>query len=586
MYRGIGRFQRHGRTSKYKRTLIFGTIVALLTLWLSVSTATAGRLIETGEVADVSCDTNPLLGGCHFLRVALDYVRSGAPNPSKPVLVFDAGTDQTVSAILAAYGGSPPFAVESVTPSAIPNFRTFGLTTDNFSAIVVASDRTAFTATGAGDLNSEPPPTSRPDPCGCGLTDYEHPWFASDPIRSGFALPEDPNEVPGSLSPFTLDSDALLAPQGHKAITDFYDGRGGILVLSGGDNGDGHQEDLYYDFVNAPRGQIFNGDPSTITALGLGIGFALSDIGHNGAGGGCRASLSFSLCPQNGFFPLPTGSSLKVAEVDNANNPVTLFQDTDPPITTITSAPPPTVVSRGPTSASFTFAASENLVTFECRLDGGGFTPCSSPMTYNNLSEGEHVFSVRATDAAGNVEAAPPATAWLLAFDRDGDGFTRFSNPPDCNDNDPSIYPGAPEARGGHVDSDCDGVIDPFLRIHVDRHLQVGFSGGSTVITSLAVTSVPTGDTVRIACAGRKHCPFRASAVTVKNGHAVDFTRLVHRHKLPPGLVVVVRVTGPQSIGFYWSETMGRPPALPSQSLACMNPGTVKPRSSCPSYSP
>jgi hypothetical protein len=548
------------------------TVVALSLLALPVSTATAGRLIETGEGADDSCVHNPALGGCHFIRVALDYVRSGAPNPSLPILLFDEPPDHMLNAIIAAYGGSPPFSIDEHKPSDV-DFRAMKITTAQFSAIVVASDWTAFSATGGGDLNS---PSGWPPLDGSG--NFIHPWFKNDPIQSGIGG----EEIPGSLLGETPDSDALIAPLGHKAINDFYDQGGGILVGSGGDNGDGHEDDLYYDFVNAPRGQLFSGDPSKLTDLGVGLGFSQSDIGHSS----CPMSLTFLDCPENAFFPLPTGSSLKVAEVDNAGNPVTLFQDTDPPTTRITTAPPALVVSRGPTSASFTFSASENFVTFECRLDSGGFTPCSSPATYNNLSEGEHVFSVRATDAAGNVEAAPPAASWLLAFDRDGDGFTRFSNPPDCNDSDPNRHPGAPEARGGHVDTDCDGVIDPFLRVQVVKHLQVGFSGRSTVVTQLAVTSVPTGDAVRIACAGHHGCPFRATSVTVTRGNGVDLTHLVHRHKLPPGLVLVIRITGPQSIGLYWSETMRNPPKLPSQHTACMNPGTFRPRSSCPSYSP
>jgi hypothetical protein len=563
-----------------RRTLLCATVVAFLTLWLFASTATAGRLIETGEDPDASCINNPALGGCHFLRVALDYVRSGAPNPSLPILLFDEPPNHMLNAIRAAYGGSPPFSIDEHKPSAV-DFRTMSITPAQFSAIVVASDWTAFntSTTGEGDLNS-PTFWTPTDING----NFEHPWYANDPVAPGFG--GDAGEVPGSLLGSTPDSDALIAPFGHKAINDFYDQGGGILVGSGGDNGDGHEDDLYYDFVNAPRGQLFSGDPSALTPLGLGLGFSPGDIGHNGANGGCPPSLTFLDCPENGFFPLPAGSSLKVAEVDKAGNPVTLFQDTDRPSTTITSAPPPVVVSRGPTSAAFTFAPSENLVTFECRMDSGAFTPCSSPATYSNLGEGDHVFSVRATDAAGNVEAAPPAASWLIAFDRDGDGFTRFSNPPDCNDSNASTHPGAPEARGGHIDTDCDGIIDPFLRIHAARHFEVGFSGGSTVVTDLAVTSVPTGDTVHLACAGRRRCPFGATSVKLRRGHRVDFTHLVRRHKLHPGLVLVVRITGPQSIGFYWSEAIRKPPKLPNQKIRCMNPGSVKPQPVCPSYSP
>jgi hypothetical protein len=39
--------------------------------------------------------------------------------------------------------------------------------------------------------------------------------------------------------------------------------------------------------------------------------------------------------------------------------------------------------------------------------------------------------------------------------DTDGDGFTE--NQGDCDDNDNSIYPGAPEICGDGIDQDCDG---------------------------------------------------------------------------------------------------------------------------------
>ena len=220
--------------------------------------------------------TTPPLGGCHFLRVALDYVRSGAPNPSLPILLFDEPPNHMLDAIRAAYGGSPPFSIDEHKPSAV-DFRAMSITPAQFSAIVVASDWTAFNSTGTfeGDLNS---PTFWQPTNSSGQ--FEHPWYANDPVPPGFG--GDENEVPGSLLGSTPDSDALIAPLGHDAITSFYQQGGGLLVGSGGDNGDGHEDDLYYDFVNAPRGQLFSGDPSTLTPLGLGLGFAPSDIGHNG----------------------------------------------------------------------------------------------------------------------------------------------------------------------------------------------------------------------------------------------------------------------------------------------------------------
>ncbi len=52
-----------------------------------------------------------------------------------------------------------------------------------------------------------------------------------------------------------------------------------------------------------------------------------------------------------------------------------------------------------------TFSASESGATFECRLDGGAWTACTSPKTYTGLSLAQHTVDVRATDAAGNVDA-------------------------------------------------------------------------------------------------------------------------------------------------------------------------------------
>src|SRR5262249_21402804 len=43
------------------------------------------------------------------------------------------------------------------------------------------------------------------------------------------------------------------------------------------------------------------------------------------------------------------------------------------------------------------------------------------------------------------------------AYDNDGDGWTVGRG--DCNDSDASIYPGAPEVLDGK-DNNCDGIID------------------------------------------------------------------------------------------------------------------------------
>ncbi|GFO58585.1 hypothetical protein GMST_09100 [Geomonas silvestris] len=87
--------------------------------------------------------------------------------------------------------------------------------------------------------------------------------------------------------------------------------------------------------------------------------------------------------------------------------------DTAPPVTSILSAPP----FYSPLSdASFGFGSSEANSTFVCSLDGVS-APCTSPKSFTNLSDGNHVFTVQATDPAGNTAATPPTTqtvSWIV----------------------------------------------------------------------------------------------------------------------------------------------------------------------------
>jgi len=82
-----------------------------------------------------------------------------------------------------------------------------------------------------------------------------------------------------------------------------------------------------------------------------------------------------------------------------------------PPRTTIVAAPAPKTIA---TSATFQFTSSATNSTFDCQLDGGGFSPCTGPVTYANLSVAGHTFAVRARDSSGRLDPTPPTFTWLV----------------------------------------------------------------------------------------------------------------------------------------------------------------------------
>jgi subtilisin family serine protease len=75
-----------------------------------------------------------------------------------------------------------------------------------------------------------------------------------------------------------------------------------------------------------------------------------------------------------------------------------------------TTAPETHVAS---TAAGFELSASEPAA-FRCALDGGAYGDCVSPVRYDNLPAGEHVFSVFARDRAGNVDPSPAMLGWTI----------------------------------------------------------------------------------------------------------------------------------------------------------------------------
>ena len=169
--------------------------------------------------------------------------------------------------------------------------------------------------------------------------------------------------------------------------------------------------------TTAPETTIDSVPPALTSSTSASFSFSSSKTGSTFA---CSLDgAAFAVCQSPREYAGLAGGSheFRVQATDAAGNvdetPAAYTWTIDPlaPETTIDSGPPALTAS---TSASFGFSASESGSTFQCSLDGGAFASCSLPQTYAGLTDGTHQFRVRATDAAGNVDATPATASWRV----------------------------------------------------------------------------------------------------------------------------------------------------------------------------
>jgi hypothetical protein len=141
---------------------------------------------------------------------------------------------------------------------------------------------------------------------------------------------------------------------------------------------------------------------------------------------------SYSSCSSpKSYSSLAQGpQTFYVRQIDSAGNtgsPATYSWTVDtvaPAAPTITGSPDD---PSGSNSAEFAWTGAEGGGTFECRLDGGSYSACSSPETYTSLSGGSHTFYVRQIDAAGNTS---PDDTYTWSIDTGAPGAPTFTTKP------------------------------------------------------------------------------------------------------------------------------------------------------------
>jgi hypothetical protein len=128
---------------------------------------------------------------------------------------------------------------------------------------------------------------------------------------------------------------------------------------------------------------------------------------------------SFATCPAgytttalaDGSHALSVRAKDAAGNVDASPAEFSWTVDTAAPDTEIQTAP---ATLTADATGDFVFTSPDNNVTFECSLDGGSFAACAASYTTPALSDGAHTLSVRAVDAAGNVDATPATHTWTL----------------------------------------------------------------------------------------------------------------------------------------------------------------------------
>jgi hypothetical protein len=90
--------------------------------------------------------------------------------------------------------------------------------------------------------------------------------------------------------------------------------------------------------------------------------------------------------------------------------------DTQPPDTQVAASSKAGSVSRS-ASVRLQFKGTDDLsyasrLQFACSLDGAKATVCTSPIAYEGLKDGRHVFMVVAIDEAGSRDPTPAVATW------------------------------------------------------------------------------------------------------------------------------------------------------------------------------
>jgi hypothetical protein len=195
-----------------------------------------------------------------------------------------------------------------------------------------------------------------------------------------------------------------------------------------------------------------------------------------------------------------------------ASNQAGSSPQTSADVTVPAPQPPQTQVDSGPSgrtndpTPTFTFSSPDTGASFQCKLDSGSYSACSSPKSTQHLTDGPHTFYVRAKDSSANVDPTPASRSFTvrtaavrvsgrtlivtaapgakdnLAITRPSSAILRVTDLPSGPYTGSGVHTGAGCTQSGDYTANCTGEIARVRVTASDQNYQVV---NSTVVRSL-----------------------------------------------------------------------------------------------------
>jgi len=242
--------------------------------------------------------------------------------------------------------------------------------------------------------------------CGGGCTFIQNKLASSQQIPAGSAAPSDGVVVRWSIRSGTTPAPTALRLL-HRVGPTTFTGAGTSAIETPAENA----ISTFATRLPVKAGDVLGLDTTKVWGVGGG-GLNTSQRPSplvDGATETATASANIDLTLNADVEPDADGDGFGDETQDGCATDATTqgpCPDLAAPETTLTEAPKRKTRKR---RVRIAFASSESGSTFECRVGEAAFEPCSSP-TRVKLKRGRNLIEVRATDAAGNVDATP-ATA-------------------------------------------------------------------------------------------------------------------------------------------------------------------------------